>query len=235
MPLSAAINIGLSFLGMGGMSGWSNIGEMNHNLFAIIQDTKTGAAVRGRIISYSISDQQEWQNKFENMDDSNKIAILQAGVMADDLGMEKLKKLADKTLITQAQSMQVWTGIPPQSITLELEFRALRNPYSEVEAPIAMLRKMQAPSLKKSLTSEAKKVLAEVKSGSQKALTSRVLGDVPSEISIQMLGIRFNGLYVIESLDESGEGFEIKGNSRIKQDVSITFGSRLPVVKDSLY
>ena len=87
--------------------GWQNERGLNPNLFVTLQDKVSGVSVRGRIISYSISNQADWANKFEGSDGDSKLplmsAILQSGAYADDVDV--LKLFESKTLITKAQSV----------------------------------------------------------------------------------------------------------------------------------
>jgi hypothetical protein len=231
----------------GAVLGWQQIhmGELNPNLFVTFQDKKTGVMVRGRILSYSISDQAEWQNKFEGTDADGKLptlsAILQSAIYAENSDI--LRSVAGKTLITKAQSVQVWTGMQPQEITLEVEFRAFSNASIEVEQAIQALRKMSAPQLKDHMLDSVSKALNGVEV--DKALTDEqkakkisgmeALGDVPSEIAVSITQKRFNSTYRIENITESVEEFQIdrKGN-RIYQVVSITLGSKAGIMKDDV-
>ena len=118
--LPSAINSILSF---GASLGWQQDRGLNPNLFVILQDKVSGTSVRARIISYSVSNQAEWANKFEGTDGDSQFsmtsAILQNGEFAKELDSEMAMQLAGKTLITKAQSTQIWTGLQPQSISFE--------------------------------------------------------------------------------------------------------------------
>ncbi|MFT7880425.1 MAG: hypothetical protein ABXS91_08535 [Sulfurimonas sp.] len=221
------------------------MGELNQNLFVTFQDKSSGVMVRGRILSYSISDQAEWQNKFEGTDGDGKTpmlsAILQSGIFAENENV--IAGLAGKTLITKAQSVQVWTGMQPQEITVEVEFRAFSNASIEVEQAIQALRKMNAPELKEHVLDATSKainsmVLDKSLSNEDKARElskTDALGDVPSDIAFSITQRRFNATYRIENISESVEELQIDRNgNRVYQVVSITLGSKAGIMKSDV-
>lgn len=257
---SSPIPILGSALGMnfGGMLGWQeqHIGELNRNLFVVIQDKKESVSVRGRIVSYSVSNSAEWQNKFEGQDADGRYpmlaAIAQSGIWSDKLQM--IDALQGRTLISSAQSIQVWTGLMPQEVSLEIEFRAFSNALLEVERPIQALLRMQAPILNKTFIDSAQKAIDNlnsdagavdkfVKEGTKEEKTTgetqkrdTVLGYTPNKISIDFLGKRFNNIdYRIENVTEAVDGLNIDRNgNRVHQIVSMTFGSSIGIMKDDV-
>ncbi len=234
-----------AILGFGASLGWQQERGLNPNLFVTLQDKVSGVSVRGRIISYSVSNQAEWANKFEGSDADSKLpistAILQSGAFAKEL--EFLQDLEGRTMITKAQSIQVWTGLQPQNISLEIEFRAFNDPVSEVEAPIQELVKMMSPVLKDTTYDSAKKWLeGSKKEGTSKEQSNPKLdaegdftGIVPSKIAVSLFGKRFNATYRIESMDESVDEMKIDGaGNRIYQVVSLTLGSSVGITKSDI-
>lgn len=244
---SNAVTLANNVLGTangGAVLGWQQIhmGELNPNLFVTFQDKKTGVMVRGRILSYAISDQAEWQNKFEGTDADGKTptlsAILQSGIYSENDSL--LLSLAGKTLITKAQSVQVWTGLQPQELSLEVEFRAFSNASIEVEQAIQALRKMNAPELKEHFLDTTSQVLNGLtldealsdEEKSKKISGTDALGDVPSDIAVSIVQKRFNATYRIENISESTEELQIdRSGNRIYQVVSITLGSKAGIMK----
>lgn len=237
----------------GSVLGWqqAHMGELNPNLFVTFQDKKTGTFVRARIISYSVSNQAEWANKFEGSDADSKVptisAILQSGIYSDK--SDKLSHLAGKTLITKAQSVQVWTGLQPQEVSFELEFRAFTNASQEVEQPIQALIKMMSPQLNNNMLSNASALLAgsfldEILTTTDKAnkiagsiseKDAKLLGEVPSDISVSFLSKRFNSTYRIESMEESIDEIKIdRQGNRVYQIVSLTLGSTAGIMKSDV-
>ena len=229
--------------------GWQQERGLNPNLFVILQDKVSGTSVRARIISYSVSNQAEWANKFEGTDGDSQFsttsAILQSGEFAESIGSEMLARFAGKTLITKAQSIQVWTGLQPQSISLELEFRAFSDPIYEVEAPIQELTRMMSPTLNDNVLDSVKKVLEKNKGMAtskgttqgdiNKATEGKVLGIVPSKIAVSLFKKRFNGTYRIESMEESIDQVRVDSNgNRIYQIVSLTLGSSEGITKNDV-
>ena len=236
-----------ALLGFGESLGWQDERGLNPNLFVTIQDKVSGVSVRGRIISYNVSNQAEWENKFEGTDGDSQYgkltALLQNGSFAGQVGSDTLKKLEGKTMVTKAQSIQVWTGLQPQNINLEIEFRAFNDAVSEVEAPIQELTKMMSPVLNdnsidamekfwnnneantNSLTKEELKQVAD----------GNLLGVVPSKIAVSLFSKRFNATYRIESMDESVDEMRIDGNgNRVYQVVSLSLGSSGGITKPDI-
>lgn len=238
--VTGAVNFGTA-LGVIGEAG--NAG-LNENLFITLQDKENGTSVKARIISYSISNQADWVNKFEGMDGDSKVplmsALLQGGAYSKDI--EVLKELTAKTLITKAQSIQVWTGLQPQSISLELEFKATVDPVLEVEQPIQKLVRMMSPALKDTSIDTIDAVFSSVKAllasgaNAQSVKTAVApLGDVPSDIAITFFRKRFNSTYRIEGLEESVDEVRIDAvGNRIYQIVSLTLGSTTGIMKSDV-
>jgi len=246
-PISE-LNTVVSLLGAKGNAvGWTNTGSLSPHLFATITDTESMDMVTGRIKSYSVSNENTWENVFEGMDADSMnpylSGVIQSGDLSKTVGWESLQALQGKTLVTEAQSLQIWRGIQPQSISLELEFKAFHDAYKEVELPIQYLTKMQAPSLsqnKVAMLEEAKdkaleKLGLKTKEEAEALLGKRdgILGDVPSFVTVDFLGKRFSVDYVIESISEDIDIVRVDANgNRVKQVVNITLGSRSGVVKD---
>ena len=241
---STAVGLVNDVMGFGSSFGTQSTMGLNENLYIVLQDKESGDSVRGRIVSYSISNQSEWANKFEGMDGDSRIpimsALLQSGAYSDDI--EILEALNAKTLITKAQSIQVWTGLLPQSISLEIEFRAFSDPVMEVEEPIQKLLKMMSPVLENTSIKTIEKITSKVKDMLKNGTTADAIkkitepfGDVPSEIAIAFFRKRFNATYRIESMEENVDEVRIdaRGN-RIYQVVSLTLGSTKGIVKDDV-
>ena len=239
-----AIGFVSSFISFGDALGVQDTGGFNENPFITLQDKKRGTSVRGRIISYSISNQADWVNRFEGMDADSKIplvsAILQGGSYSDDI--EVLKALTAKTLITQAQSIQVWTGFQPQSISLEIEFRAYTDPLVEVERPIQELLRMMSPELKTTSLKVAEEAMSSIRELLKANATvesietaTEAFGNAPSEIAITFFRKRFNATYRIESMEESVDEVKIDAyGNRIYQIISLTLGSTKGIMKSNV-
>ena len=248
-PISTLNTITSMIGGNGNGVGWTNFGSLSPHHFATITETNGGDMVIGRIISYSISNENNWENTFEGMDEDSKnpfmAGIIQSGDLANTMGWEALQKLQGKTLVTEAQSVQIWRGIQPQSISLELEFKAFSSAYSEVELPIQYLTRMQAPRLSTSKVEALAKTKDDVialKNAKNEAERSTilgklkgVLGDVPSFVTVDFLGKRFEVDYVIESVSEDVDAVRVDADgNRIRQVVNLTLGSKSGVVKDKI-
>ena len=240
MPLSTLHTVQSVTQNNAQVAGWTNFGNLNSNMFVKIQDTEYGDMVIGRLVSYSLSNESTWENKFEGMDEDSKqpflAGVIQSGELAESLGWEALGKLKGKTLITEAQSQQIWTGIQTLNISIEIEFKAFADAYSEVELPIAMLYKMQSPILSGSKVESAKTALNNTLATKDvNESSSGILGDIPKEISLDFLNKRFNSLYVLESISEDVDHIKIdKSGNRIYQRVSLQFGSVKGITKDKI-
>lgn len=115
-----------------------------------------------------------WQSPFENMSPDQArpalAAMLQSGAIqpflhalmgdTDEDGKppdlekaggilakssELAKRFEGRTGITKLNSTQVFSGMPPAKITLQLLFRAWRDPAEEVEAPFQQLMRWALP------------------------------------------------------------------------------------------
>ena len=239
-PLSK-INTVLSLVGGGGQAvGWTNFGSLSPHLFVKIQDTEYQDMVIGRLVSYSISNESTWENKFEGLDEDSKqpfwAGLIQAGDFASTVGWEGLEKLKGKTLVTEAQSQQIWTGIQPLNVSMEVEFKAFHDAYTEVELPIQYLFRMQSPVLSKSKPEAIKKVLDDAKA--KERITDElngILGDTPKAISIDFLNKRFNEMYVLESMSVDVDSIKVdKLGNKIQQTVSLQFGSVKGITREKV-
>jgi len=245
-----AISIADSVSSMFGEAlGYQSLQGLNENLFVTIQDIENGTSARGRIVSYSVSNQAEWANRFEGSSGDSRFptitALLQSGELAKEIGSDAFMKLRSKTTITKAQSVQVWTGIQPQSIDLQIEFMAFTNAYTEVEAPIQELVRMQSPvlndnviqSAEKAFDTEQKKAVEGGKTQDEinKETGGGFFGTVPSKIAVSLFGKRFNATYRIESMEESVDEIKIdSAGNRIYQVVSLSLGSSAGIMKDDV-
>jgi len=224
-----------SSLFSGSICGWTNKSELNAHLFVTIQDTKTFDAVRGRVASHSFSNEANWESKFEDMNGDNKSMGIAALTQQEQLNAifktEAFNFLAGKTLITKAQSTQVWAGNAPLTLSIEVEFRAFNDAYNEVELPIAKLFKMQSPELHgnigdalRALQTDKKADANAVKPTALGAVSA--LGTVPNAIDVSIGNKAFRSLYRLESVSVSEDERKIdKAGNRLEATVSLEFGS----------
>lgn len=219
--------------------GWQDnrISGLNDNLFAIIQsaDDKENL-VRAKIVTTSRELGNHYTSTFAGDGGDNKnstvAGILQGGIWANEF--ESLKKFENRTLITKAQSLQIWTGFQGQSAPLELEFVAWSKDkaYDEVEGAIAMLEKWTSPQLNDSFVESAKNAIQNLMSGDSE-VDDNVFGFTPVPLSISILSKRYDSLYVIQGLSQSqSEMFIMDNGNRTKQTVSLSLVSRTGLSKD---
>ena len=224
--------------------GWQHfntLGLNNSNFVVISAVGDEFLPVRARIVSMNISSQSSWTNKFENSSIDERMgsvaSFLQAGEYAEDLAA--LKALKGKTLVTKASTVQIWGGEQPMSVSLEVEFNAFTDAVIEVEKPIAMLYKMKSPNLKKNakeVTKAAADAVAKaVKNQDPSSLPEDIAGEIPPEISLSILTSRFNGTFVIESIQEAIESIQVdNGSNRVYQRVSIELGSKRAITREDI-
>jgi len=189
--------------------GWQSqdIQTLDPNLFALISSPNDDVMVRGLIVSKDLSQSNNYANKFEGTDADSKsptvAGILQSGVWANEF--EFLKKLEGKTLMTKAQTIQIFTGLDPLDLNLEIEFIAQRDTDLEVEKAIQQLEYWKAPLLKDNSFQTAKEVFDKVISGSGDY--ESVFGEIPNEVNLSFMDKRYNTTFIIESISSSSNVF----------------------------
>ena len=244
MPFQKALDTAIGFIDNGSIVGWTENSEISSHYFVIFQDTKTLTSVRARIIDYSISGDSQWESKFENSNGDNRsmgiAGLTQQGQLGEIFKTDALNFLKGKTLITKAQSTQVWAGDSPMEVSIEVEFFAFRDAYKEVELPILKLMKMKSPELHGNIGDTLRSITASKKSASdgvKGAVTNAVstLGDVPNAIDIDFMGRNYRGAYRLESISVSSDELRLdKNGNRIQATVSLQFGSFAAISKSDI-
>lgn len=207
---------------------------LSDGLFILMQSPlDLDNAVRARIVSMSQSLSNNYSNVFEGSGADQKhssiAGVLQGGIWANEF--ESLKKFENRTLITKAQSLQIWGGFASQSISLTLEFIALQDPRVEVEGAIATLERWASPQLNDSFVDTAKKALENLMSSD--TVDDSVFGYTPSPITLNFLSKRYNSQYVITGVEQSQERMVINQNHlRLEQTVSLSLSSRTGLSRD---
>jgi hypothetical protein len=175
-----------------------------------------------------------WQSPFENTGPENKApalaAMVQSGylqpIINQILGFgntdqqtaaqqsainQKLREFEGRTGITRLNSTQIFSGMPPVKFPLTLLFRAFKDAYAEVEAPIAQLMDWALPQE----LSRDGLVVASLKAaaGQGNSLVDVLMPSrAPKLVAMEYKG-RTWGPLVIESIAEpitspiTGEGF----------------------------
>jgi hypothetical protein len=225
-------------LHMATLWGWQyqDTNGLNDHLFAIISSKDDYEnIVRGRVVNTSSSLQNEYSSVFSGTGADNRhttvAGILQGGIWANEF--ESLKKFENRTLITKAQSLQIWTGFQSQQAPLSLEFIAFRDPKLEVEGAISILEKWCSPQLNESMVDTAKNAIQNlIKAGEP---DDTVFGYTPTHLSISFFGRRYNSVYVIDSISQSQDEIEIEGGGlRTRQIVELSLQSRMGLTKDEI-
>jgi len=217
--------------------GWQSkdIQTLDPNLFVLISSPNDEVMVRGLIVSKDVSQSNNYANKFEGTDADSKsptiAGILQSGVWSNEL--ELLKRLEGKTLMTKAQTIQIFTGLDPLDLNLEIEFIALRDTDLEVEKPIQQLEYWKAPLLKDNSFQTAKEVFDKVMSGSGDY--DSVFGEIPNEVNISFMEKRYNTTFIIESISINEDKImRHRDGGRIRQKVSLGLKSKTGITKNDL-
>ncbi|MGW8169643.1 MAG: hypothetical protein ACWGHH_06530 [Sulfurovaceae bacterium] len=235
-----------------GALGWQESG-LYKGLFATLYSRdEPNIQVRGKVVSCSISDNQNWESPFEEFDDKGMfgtngvgkfVAWLQSGGANTTFDSNKhkdlLEKFAQKTLVTKMQSLQIWSGSQPRVISMTLNFHAFRDANREVTMPVAALQRMALPSLKENGLEEAKKAFQEIKNADDKQGILNAITQIPSKtppiITCEYLGKSYNDGYIIDTVDVSWDKAQLdsRGNF-IDQDVQISLKSRYSLSQENI-
>lgn len=249
-------------------------GELNSNHFVTIQEVSNiltgniypnnGDSVTGRLVSYSVSDNQNWESPFEdqNLDKSGggkmmqTIAFLQSGqiskVLKNEDGSEAeggnakakalLEAFSGKSLQVVMQSLQNWGGSQPMTVTLDIEFKAFTNAHADVTLPLLKLQRMQYPQLADNIVDAAKKA----KDSFDAAMNGKTYDDVlkaieslpsstPKAVSVSFLSTTYNMVYVIDGVNVNADSIKIdKDGDYIQQTVQVTLKSKYAMQKDNV-
>ena len=216
--------------------------KFNSNLFVTIRPYGYNNAlpadlrniqVVGKLLSDDESLSVSWESALEGNSVDNNLsissALMQTGTFQRLFGIGS--KFVGKTFISEYESIQVFRGVEPLTLSMTLEFVAIEDAYKEVELPIQMLYKMITPQLTEGLTDKTITLINSLfDSGKDdkalKTATSEVskLGEAPNRITLDYLGKRFSGLYVLESMSTSRDELKLtKDGSSIKREVSLSF------------
>ena len=240
--------------------GWQSkdITSLNPNLFVIISSPNDDIQVRGMIVSKSITQSNNYANKFEGTDADSKsptiAGILQSGVWSNDL--QFLKKFEGKTLMTKAQTVQIFTGLEPIDLSLEIEFIAQRDTFLEVENAVSQLEYWKSPLLKDNSIQTIKEVyrkISEIDSldtardaanksfdtlisgGGNLGRYKDIFGDIPNEVNVSFMKQRYNTTFVIENITIDEDKIRVhKNGGRVRQKVSLSLKSRTGITKHDL-
>ena len=214
--------------------------KFNSNLFVTIKpygynetlpDDLKDIQVTGKLLSDDESLSVSWESALEGNSVDNNLsissALMQTGSFQRLFGVGG--KYIGKTFISEYESLQVFRGVEPLTLNMTLEFVAFEDAYLEVELPIQMLYKMMSPQLKAGLTEQTATIVKELFSKGADALDTNIvdkLGEAPNLITLEYLGKRFSGKYVLESLSTSRDELKLTADgSSIKREVSLSFKS----------
>ena len=221
--------------------GWQDedVQGLDSNLFVLFSSPNDNedVFVRGLILNKNKSQNNNYANKFEGTDADSKsptiAGILQSGVWSNEIN--GLKELEGKTLITKAQTVQIFTGIEPISLDLEIEFIAQRDTFLEVENAIKQLEHWASPRLKNNSFETLKQTYDKIIKGTLVADYKEILGDIPNEVNVSFMQKRYNTTFIIESISESEEKIMLhKSGGRIRQKISLSLKSRTGITKNDL-
>jgi len=214
--------------------------------------------VRGLITSYSDSFGNNYDSRMEDTNIDNRLSTIaaslqsgeaaetaavlgslggnvggQAGGLISQAGSAAqnfLSQFQGKTMVTQKSTMVIWTGAQPFSCNITLSFQANTSTYLEVDGAYMALARMATPELKESMPKAAKEALDEYqKSKNAGAALKSLLGEIPPNISISILGKHFMGEFKIDNISrEVGDGDKMlidNTGGNITTSVSLTVTS----------
>ena len=201
-----------------------------------IPDELKGVEVVAKIVSTSLSNASNWESALEGKSAESSFsttsALLQTGAMEKLFGKEgEPNKLSGRTMVSIDQSVQVWRGIEPLTVSLTLEFIAFRDTLNEVELPIYYLYLFQAPLLKEGLAFESVNAITDFFSNNETEGFD-AFGEVPFDIDLSIYNKRFKAVYSLESISEDEDELKRdKNGMRIKQQISLSLKSKRAVTR----
>ena len=197
-------------------------------------------AVRAKLLSDDFNQGIQWENSLEGNDIDKQVPILssllQSGLAESFTNTEKL---IGKTTISILETLQVFKGIEPQELNLNLEFIAFKNSYLEVEAPLIALLKMSMPQLTKGVGTTILQEIAKIvkQGGSISSEDSKYLGEIPYEIILEYNNKRFstNNSFVISNISSNRDKIQVdKRGNTIRREVSLSLKSKKSIQRDDL-
>lgn len=135
-----------------------NDGGTRPQVWKMKADSET---VRAPLTDIELSADLKWESPFDSTNPENRaptaLAALQSGMLADfadavlpnggvsQKTQNALNSFAGRTGVTKLNSTQVFLGLMPLKISCTAHFRAWRNAFNEVEAPLNQLMQWALP------------------------------------------------------------------------------------------
>lgn len=142
-------------------SGW--VQSMDVRALTPTYSIDDGFEVHGPITDGNSEISQNWNSPFEGAGAESKAptlsALLQSGTADVDVSAflatlggnaaitSALQSVQGRTGITKLNSTQVFSGMPPVKVSFTMHFRAMKDPQSEVTAPLIQLKQWSVPQL----------------------------------------------------------------------------------------
>lgn len=198
----------------------------------------------------TIDQTANWTSPFENQTADAKIASLSSMLQMGGFGAilnslqervgkdgflggqledvnASLKSLEGKTAVTKLNSTQIFSGMPPQKITATAHFRAMYDPFSEVQQPLDQLMQWTLP---KKLSTQGL-VGNVLDSNQEKGWRTLYPSDAPQIVGLAYADKLFMPM-VIESDPQPLTGPRDKYGRMLSAQVTFTIGSLTAIDKD---
>lgn len=198
----------------------------------------------------TIDQTANWTSPFENQSIDTKLssvsAMLQSGevqVILNSLaqlvgrenvvgqtltsGGQQIATFAGLSGVTKLNSTQIFSGMPPIKITATAHFRAMSDPFSEVQQPMDQL---MAWTLPKKLSAQGL-VGGTIDPNQELGLRTVYPSDAPQIIGMQYADCLFMPM-VFESMPQSLTGPRDRNGRLISAQITFTIGSLTALDKD---
>lgn len=207
--------------------------------------------VRAPITDGSLEQVATWTSPFENQTPDARLSsfssMLQTGGFqailnslqkyfpadsfmngAIDIATQQLDTLEGRTGLTKLNSTQVFTGMPPMKLSVTAHFRALYDPFAEVESPMGQL---MAWTLPRKLAAQG--IVGNALSGASKqgVLRTAYPSETPQFIALAYAGMLFKPL-VIEGTPYPLTGPRDRNGRLINGTMTLSLATLTAIDKD---
>ncbi len=229
--------------------GWRNLRGLNKGFFVTIYPLVTSSfglneelekyCVRGLLTDNSEDISTTWETPLqgkglESMINSTLLANAQSGAIDSLIGKDYLK---GKTLVTQKETLSIFTQSQPMGKDLSLTFTAQRDPVLEVEAPYRFLQKLASPQLVESFLSTIKDGIDPLhnKTLEQIAEDSELIGETPLDVAIIIGNKRsLTGSVRITNVSSSDSNVQIGRGGITHRVVNLTLNTNRSPNRDEI-
>lgn len=230
--------------------GWRSTRKLNNGFFVTIYPLKTSSfplseelnkyCVRGLLTDSTEEISTTWETPMqgkglESMINSTLLANAQSGAIDSLIDKDYLK---GKTLVTQKETLSIFTQAQPMAKDLSLVFTAQRNPIMEVEAPYRFLQKLASPQLVESFLSIVKDGIDPLKGKTLENVANdrELIGETPLDVAILIGNKRFlAGSVRITNVSSSDSNIQLgKGGIITHRVVNLTLDTNRSINRDEI-